>query len=100
MIIEIEIIGGPIIVSSSDLLWVSKDVVINKGVSYFEDPQKLTGVFFWWVATFSVCIFGKDPILCSYLTIKNGTKEDAIASEKYQKAVNQHEALLKALGEK
>jgi hypothetical protein len=100
MILEIELVEGVVCFSSSDLLWVSKDVILNKGESYFEDYKRKSGEWFWWIARFNVCIFGKNPIECTYLIQKNGTRDEAAISDEYFRAVKQHEALLKALSEK
>lgn len=95
--------GQTICFSSSNLLWVSEDVTIEKdGIDVLDKTHKSTGqVTPIWRAYFSVCIFGKDPFVCEN-SFGRGivTSEEATKDKEFLLLKSQHEQLIKVLSEK
>lgn len=95
--------GHKISFSSSDLLWVSEDVIIERdGIDVLDKNLKRTGeVTSIWRAYFSICIFGKEPMICQDSfgrgidSIDEAKKDAAYCSLKFQ-----HEQIIKALSQK
>lgn len=95
--------GQSICFSSSDLLWVSEDITIERdGIDVLDKNYKSTGqITPIWRAYFSICIFGKEPFLCQDSFGRGiATSEEAIKDEDFQLLKSQHEQLIKVLSEK
>lgn len=95
--------GQEISFSSSDLLWVSKDITIEKdGIDILDKNHKRTGeITPVWRVYYSVCIFGKEPFMCMDSIGRNiDSIEEVKKDPEFLTMKLQHEQLIKVLSEK